>query len=52
MALERYSTDTVIIGAGVIGLACAREIALSGRSVFVLEAGAHWGEGPPRVTVK
>lgn len=45
MALERYSTDTVIIGAGVIGLACAREIALSGRNVFVLEAGAHWGEG-------
>lgn len=45
MALERYSVDTVVIGAGVIGLACAREIALSGRSVFALEAGAHWGEG-------
>ncbi|MGP4844656.1 NAD(P)/FAD-dependent oxidoreductase [Marinobacter sp. 1Y8] len=45
MALEHYSIDTVVIGAGVIGLACAREIARSGRSVFALEAGAHWGEG-------
>ncbi|BES70686.1 hypothetical protein RE428_17040 [Marinobacter nanhaiticus D15-8W] len=45
MTLERYETDAVVIGAGVIGLACARALARAGQSVFVLEAGAHWGEG-------
>jgi L-2-hydroxyglutarate oxidase LhgO len=30
--------DCVIIGAGVVGLAVAREMALSGREVFILEA--------------
>lgn len=30
--------DTVIIGAGVVGIAIARVLALSGREVFVLEA--------------
>ena len=37
--------DTVVIGAGVVGLAAARALALAGREVFVLEAektfGAH-----------
>lgn len=30
--------DTVIIGAGVVGLACARALALAGREVIVLES--------------
>ena len=30
--------NTVIIGAGVVGLAIARKLALSGREVLVLEA--------------
>lgn len=45
MTLERYETDAVVIGAGVIGLACARELARAGQSVIVLEASAYWGEG-------
>lgn len=35
--------DTVVIGAGVIGLACARALALSGREVMVLERNAAFG---------
>jgi L-2-hydroxyglutarate oxidase LhgO len=38
------STDTVIIGAGVVGLAIARELALAGREVIVLEKNATIGE--------
>ena len=38
------STDTVIIGAGAIGLAIARELALAGREVIVLEKNAGVGE--------
>jgi len=34
------STDTVVIGAGVVGLAIARELALAGREVIVLEKNA------------
>ena len=30
--------DAVVIGAGVVGLAMARELALSGREVVILEA--------------
>jgi L-2-hydroxyglutarate oxidase LhgO len=30
--------DTIVIGAGVVGLACARALALAGREVIVLEA--------------
>jgi L-2-hydroxyglutarate oxidase LhgO len=30
--------DTVVIGAGVVGLACARALALAGREVIVLES--------------
>ncbi len=36
--------DSVIIGAGVIGLAVARDLALSGRDVIVLERNSHIGE--------
>jgi L-2-hydroxyglutarate oxidase LhgO len=35
--------DTVIIGAGVIGLAVARALALRGREVIILEAEDHFG---------
>ena len=36
--------DVVIIGAGVIGLSIARELALAGREVIVLERNANIGE--------
>jgi L-2-hydroxyglutarate oxidase LhgO len=32
------TTDCVVIGAGVVGLACARELALAGHEVVVIEA--------------
>lgn len=35
--------DTVVIGAGVVGLAAARALALGGREVLVLEAGESFG---------
>ncbi len=38
------STDTIVIGAGVVGLAIARELALAGREVIVLEKNAAIGE--------
>jgi hypothetical protein len=37
--------DTVVIGAGVVGLAVARSLALSGREVWVLEAANGIGTG-------
>jgi L-2-hydroxyglutarate oxidase LhgO len=39
------SIDTVIIGAGVIGLALARECALRGRETLILEAAGRFGTG-------
>jgi L-2-hydroxyglutarate oxidase LhgO len=38
------SYDVAVVGAGVIGLACARELAARGRSVLVLERRARYGE--------
>src|SRR3954466_11709753 len=32
------SVDVAVVGAGVVGLACARSLALAGRDVVVLEA--------------
>lgn len=32
------SVDTVVIGAGVVGLACARALAMAGREVIILDA--------------
>ncbi|MGC4397048.1 NAD(P)/FAD-dependent oxidoreductase [Hydrogenophaga sp. T2] len=43
MSLERV--DTVVIGAGVVGLAVARALALQGREVWVLEREAAIGTG-------
>jgi L-2-hydroxyglutarate oxidase LhgO len=37
--------DVVVIGAGVIGLACARAFARGGRSVLILEAEDSFGKG-------
>jgi L-2-hydroxyglutarate oxidase LhgO len=37
--------DCLVIGAGVVGLAAARELALSGREVIVLEAADAIGTG-------
>jgi L-2-hydroxyglutarate oxidase LhgO len=36
--------DALIVGAGVVGLAIARALAKQGRSVIVVEVGAHIGE--------
>ena len=39
------SVECVVIGAGVVGLAVARALALAGRDVLVLEAQGHYGGG-------
>jgi glycine oxidase len=36
--------DVIVIGGGAIGAACARELALTGRKVLVLEAGGDIGQ--------
>jgi L-2-hydroxyglutarate oxidase LhgO len=36
--MERFETDVLVIGAGAVGLAVARALALRGREVIVLEA--------------
>ena len=43
MTPDAYSCDGVVIGAGVVGLAVARQLALSGRDIIVLEKNAHFG---------
>lgn len=45
MCQDQFSVETVVVGAGVVGLAIARALARSGREVLVLEAGAAIGEG-------
>ncbi len=37
------TVDAVVIGAGVVGLAIARALALRGREVLILEAADHFG---------
>jgi len=41
---DSFQTDVVVIGAGVIGLAIARALALGGRAVTILEKNARIGE--------
>lgn len=36
--METFEADVVVIGAGAVGLSCARALALKGREVLVLEA--------------
>ncbi|WP_119301199.1 NAD(P)/FAD-dependent oxidoreductase [Dongia deserti] len=43
--MERAQIDCVIVGAGVIGLACARRLAQAGREVLILEAEGEIGSG-------
>jgi L-2-hydroxyglutarate oxidase LhgO len=43
--MEHAEVDCVVIGAGVIGLACARRIAQTGRDVLILEAEGDIGSG-------
>jgi L-2-hydroxyglutarate oxidase LhgO len=40
-----FDTDAIVVGAGAVGLACARALAGRGLSVIVLEAEAHIGQG-------
>ena len=39
------SVDVVVIGAGVVGLACAKQLAEAGREVIVLERETAFGTG-------
>jgi L-2-hydroxyglutarate oxidase LhgO len=43
--MEHAEVDCVVVGAGVIGLACARRIARTGREVLILEAEGEIGSG-------
>lgn len=40
-----FATDTIVVGAGAVGLACARSMARRGHEVIVLEAAAQIGQG-------
>ncbi|WP_289042421.1 NAD(P)/FAD-dependent oxidoreductase [uncultured Aliiroseovarius sp.] len=42
--LDIYDVDCVVAGAGVIGIAIARALAMTGREVWLLEKNAHIGE--------
>ncbi len=44
-ALPEFETDAAVIGAGVVGLAVARALAMSGREVFILEKADAIGTG-------
>lgn len=43
--MTAIDVDTIVIGAGVVGLAVARSLALAGHEAFVLEAEERAGEG-------
>ncbi|TYC57944.1 NAD(P)/FAD-dependent oxidoreductase [Marinobacter sp. BW6] len=45
MSTEVLQTQTVVIGAGVVGLAIARALAIAGQEVIVLEGAGRFGEG-------
>lgn len=42
--MDRYEVDTIVIGAGVVGLACARTLAMAGHEVLILEKNGAFGE--------
>ena len=41
--MDRFETDAVVIGAGVIGLAIARRLAAAGHDTIILEKNDHPG---------
>lgn len=41
--MDGFETDAVVIGAGVVGLAVARQLSLSGHDVVILEKNEHFG---------
>jgi L-2-hydroxyglutarate oxidase LhgO len=43
--LEHYKVDVVVVGAGVVGIAVARALALQGREVWLIEKEKHFGMG-------
>jgi L-2-hydroxyglutarate oxidase LhgO len=45
MSGESYEAECLVIGAGVVGLACAAELARRGREVLIAEAAAAIGTG-------
>ncbi len=45
MGAEKFEVECVVVGAGVVGLACAAELARRGRDVLVLEAAGAIGTG-------
>lgn len=45
MLLPMQDMDAVVIGAGVIGIAVARALALAGREVLIIERERHFGTG-------
>jgi len=45
MSQTEFDIDAIVVGAGVVGLACGYHLALGGHSVIVLEKEAHIGEG-------
>lgn len=45
MSQESLEIQTVVVGAGVIGLAIGRALAQAGHEVLILEAGRRFGEG-------
>lgn len=42
--MDRHEVDSVVIGAGAVGLAVARRLALAGREVLILERNPRFGE--------
>ncbi|KAL5079367.1 hypothetical protein RYX36_007788 [Vicia faba] len=44
-SVPREKVDCVVIGAGVVGIAVARALALKGREVIVIESGSSFGTG-------
>jgi 2-hydroxyglutarate dehydrogenase len=43
--VPRERVECVVVGAGVVGLAVARELALAGRDVWVIEGASDIGTG-------
>jgi len=44
-SVPREKVDCIVIGAGVIGIAVARALALKGREVIVIESASSFGTG-------